>query len=72
MARQDSVVPAPLRSDRVRGEVERLAASPGDPDAFLGALVAVLAAHGLPSVGACWHLTDPETGLFTWTGVTES
>ena len=42
--------------------------APGDPDAFYDALLAVLAESGLWFVGACWHLTDPSTGLFTWTG----
>jgi hypothetical protein len=35
------------------------------PDRFYEELLASLE---LPYVGACWHLTDPETGLFTWTG----
>lgn len=60
----------PVRTDRVLRDVERLAPAPGDPDAFYDGLLAVLAGHGLPFVGACWHLTDPETGLFTWTGHT--
>lgn len=59
-----------LRIDRARGAVERLPVAPGDPDAFYDALLAVLAQHGLSFVGACWHLTDPATGLLTWTGQT--
>jgi hypothetical protein len=59
-----------FRIDRVRRDVERLPDAPADPDAFYGALVSVLDAHGLPFAGACWHLTDPVTGLFTWTGAT--
>jgi Bacterial regulatory proteins, luxR family len=35
------------------------------PDRFFEELLGSLE---LPYVGACWHLTDPETGLFTWTG----
>jgi DNA-binding CsgD family transcriptional regulator len=35
------------------------------PDRFFEGLLDSLE---LPYVGACWHLTDPETGLFTWTG----
>lgn len=50
-------------------EVERLLPAPGGhPDAFYQALLGVLGSAGLPFVGACWHLTDPVTGLFTWTG----
>jgi DNA-binding CsgD family transcriptional regulator len=59
---------AELGSERARRELDRIAAAPGDPDAFFGALFALLGRLGLPAVGACWHLTDPETGLFTWTG----
>jgi hypothetical protein len=61
-------VPTAFRIDRVRREMERLPAAPADPDAFYGSLLTVLDAHGLPFAGACWHLTDPVTGLFTWTG----
>src|ERR671932_303367 len=63
-------VPHGLRIEAARHDVERLPPSPEDPDAFFAALVAVLADRGLPFVGACWHLTDPVTGLFTWTGAT--
>jgi DNA-binding CsgD family transcriptional regulator len=59
-----------LRIDRARHEVERLPLTPGDPDAFYDALLAILAHHGLRYVGACWHLTDPQSGVFTWTGYT--
>lgn len=57
-----------LQTERARAAVERLRLKPGDPDAFFAALVAALRRHGLPSVGACWHLTDPASGLFTSTG----
>ena len=57
-----------LRIDRVRSDLERLAPAPADPDAFYVALVELLERHGLAFTGACWHLTDPATGVFTWTG----
>jgi DNA-binding CsgD family transcriptional regulator len=57
-----------IRSDRARRDVERLRPEPGDPDAFFVALAGLLERHGLPFVGACWHLTDPVSGLFSWTG----
>jgi DNA-binding CsgD family transcriptional regulator len=57
-----------MAADVLVREVERLPATLGDPDAFYAALVEALARNGLPFVGACWHLTDPATGLFTWTG----
>ncbi len=68
--RHDGVVPSATSSARARRDVERLAAAPGEPDAFFAGLVALLGEHGVRAVGACWHLTDPETGLFTWTGAT--
>jgi DNA-binding CsgD family transcriptional regulator len=49
-------------------QVERLPAPAGDPDAFFSALTGLLDRHGVGFAGACWHLTDPSTGLFTWTG----
>jgi DNA-binding CsgD family transcriptional regulator len=49
-------------------QVERLPARAGDPDGFFASLVALLDRHGVGFEGACWHLTDPATGLFTWTG----
>jgi DNA-binding CsgD family transcriptional regulator len=36
-----------------------------NPDGLFAELLEALELHFL---GACWHLTDPETGLFTWTG----
>jgi DNA-binding CsgD family transcriptional regulator len=63
-------VPDGFRIDRARRDVERLPAAGPDPDAFYQALLGVLGRHGLRFVGACWHLTDPVTGLMTWTGVT--
>lgn len=48
--------------------MELLPVTSGDPDAFYGGLVDLLDRHGLRFEGACWHLTDPATGLFTWTG----
>src|SRR3712207_216521 len=68
--RHDASVPTAFRIEGVRRDVERLPDAPADPDAFYGALLTVLDAHGLPFAGACWHLTDPVTGLFTWTGAT--
>ena len=35
----------------------------GDPDAYFEALLDVVSAQGTRFVGACWHLTDPATGL---------
>jgi DNA-binding CsgD family transcriptional regulator len=61
---------AGLRIDLARPEVERLRPRPADPDAFYAELADLLDRHGLPFIGACWHLTDPATGLFTWTGYT--
>jgi hypothetical protein len=54
--------------DSLRREVERLSPTPEDPDAFYDALLDVLAGHGLGFVGACWHLTDPASGMWTWAG----
>ncbi|MEA2467214.1 MAG: hypothetical protein QOJ57_1340 [Thermoleophilaceae bacterium] len=48
--------------------MEQLPVTATDPDAFYGALVELLDRHGLRFEGACWHLTDPATGLLTWTG----
>ncbi|MGE5408376.1 MAG: helix-turn-helix transcriptional regulator [Syntrophothermus sp.] len=60
-------MPRSVQPERVLREVERLPAA-ADPDAFFGALVATLAQQGFEFAGACWHLTDPATGLFVWTG----
>lgn len=57
-----------MRTDAVADRVERLALEPADPDAFFSALLDVLAEAGTTPAGACYHLTDPATGLFTWTG----
>lgn len=57
-----------MRPDAAVDRVERLALEPSDPDAFFAALLDVLGAAGTDTVGACYHLTDPATGLFTWTG----
>jgi DNA-binding CsgD family transcriptional regulator len=59
-----------MAADGLAREVERLPVAPGDPDTFYGALVELLTRNGFPFAGACWHLTDPATGLFTWTGYT--
>lgn len=56
-----------LRAERARREIERLP-SPVDPDAFFGALLSALGRYGFEFGGACWHLTDPATGLIVWTG----
>ncbi len=58
-----------MRADAVIDRTERLTLDPADPDGFFGALLDVLGAAGVEPVGACYHLTDPATGLFTWTGV---
>jgi DNA-binding CsgD family transcriptional regulator len=57
-----------LTSERARPALQRLRARSGEPDAFYVDLLALLERQGLSFVGACWHLTDPITGLFTWTG----
>ncbi len=49
-------------------DVERLAASAANPDRYFETLACALAEHGVPSVGACWHLTEPSSGLATWIG----
>ncbi len=59
-------MPAP-QAERVQREVARLP-SAADPDAFFAALARTLGAHGLDHTGACWHLTDPDSGVFVWTG----
>lgn len=61
---------ASVRIDRIRRRVERLPLAPGDPDSFYDALLAVLAQHGLDFAGACWHLTDPASDLFSWSAYT--
>jgi DNA-binding CsgD family transcriptional regulator len=54
-------------AERVEREVARLPAV-ADPDAFFAALAQTLGSHGVEYVGACWHLTDPSSGVFTWVG----
>lgn len=56
------------RIERAHAAAARLPDPSADPDAFYGALVALLERDGLAVTGACWHLTDPLTGLFSWTG----
>jgi hypothetical protein len=46
--------------------VSRIRLSADSPDAYFEALMDVMSAHGTRFVGACWHLTDPVTGSFTW------
>ncbi|UUY04188.1 helix-turn-helix transcriptional regulator [Svornostia abyssi] len=58
-----------MRPEAASDLVERLALEPADPDRFFSALLDVLEEAGTTPVGACYHLTDPATGLFTWTGV---
>ncbi len=52
--------------DEVRRRWRALRPAVGDPDAYFEALLDVVSAQGTRFVGACWHLTDPATGAFTW------
>jgi DNA-binding CsgD family transcriptional regulator len=62
-----------VRDDRriqraVRGAERLPAPDAADPEPFYAALLDLVADSGVRFVGACWHLTDPATGLFTWVG----
>jgi DNA-binding CsgD family transcriptional regulator len=57
------------RIERALRGVERLPVpDAADPEPFYAALLDLVASSGVRFVGACWHLTDPATGLFTWVG----
>jgi DNA-binding CsgD family transcriptional regulator len=49
-------------------ELERVVAQRPDAEPLFRALLEVLERDGLRYDGACWHVTDPLTGLFTRTG----
>jgi DNA-binding CsgD family transcriptional regulator len=59
-----------LRVDRAVREAARLASESLPPPRLFEALLESLGRHGLRFDGACWHLSDPATGLLTTTGVT--
>ena len=54
---------------RMRRELERLAAERHDADVFYESLLALLERDGFRYDGACWHVTDPITGLLARSGV---
>jgi DNA-binding CsgD family transcriptional regulator len=56
-------------TERIQREVERLAAERLDVDVFYESLLALLERDGLRFDGACWHVSDPVTGLMARTGV---
>jgi DNA-binding CsgD family transcriptional regulator len=56
-------------TDRTLRELERLAAERQPPDVLYESLLALLEREGLHYDGACWHLTDPVTGMLTRMGV---
>jgi DNA-binding CsgD family transcriptional regulator len=49
-------------------ELERIVAQRLDAEPLFAALLELLKRDGLRFDGACWHVTDPLTGLFTRTG----
>jgi DNA-binding CsgD family transcriptional regulator len=56
------------RLARATRGVELLGSPGDDPDSYFERFSSVLAESGVPFIGACWHLTDPSSGLATWIG----
>ena len=54
--------------ERTRREVERLVGRRPAVSELFSQLLALLELDGLRFDGACWHVTDPATGLFVRTG----
>jgi len=53
---------------RLQRELEVLATARHEADVLYARLLELLERHGVHHHGACWHVTDPATGLFALTG----